>query len=140
MSTKRRFSKYRLLRKHYRFMQMLGEQTKVTSVVAGKRRRPFCTGCGKKIRNVKKLVYRDGRPYHKSCLEKVSKNETPERGNSDAGVGKAARGKQREEVHNVQTLATNKRNKRKMPENEGALHEHEQGLSVLGEERSREGE
>jgi len=37
----------------------------------GKKRRPFCTKCGKKIRNWSKVVYVDGKPYHKKCIGHV---------------------------------------------------------------------
>jgi len=39
------------------------------SNLPGSWKRPFCAKCGKKIRNIQKLVYRDGKPYHKKCLE-----------------------------------------------------------------------
>ena|GEM_PF-4410973 len=34
-------------------------------------KRPKCAKCGKKIRNIKKLKYVDGKPYHIACLEEA---------------------------------------------------------------------
>lgn len=32
--------------------------------------RPRCAKCGKKIRDLRKVVYFKGKPYHKKCLSK----------------------------------------------------------------------
>jgi len=62
--------RFRWMRK---YIKPKGIRTEIT--VAGKRvpiggwKRPYCTKCGKKIRDLRKLVYVDGKPYHKRCIE-----------------------------------------------------------------------
>ena len=45
-----------------------GEKPKAFPI-AGKMRRPICAKCGKKIRDLSKVVRKDGKAYHKKCLE-----------------------------------------------------------------------
>ena len=68
MATKRRFSWMR---------QFIRPEPASPVRIEGLRswKRPYCTKCGKKIRNIKKIVYDErGRPYHKKCYEDREKN------------------------------------------------------------------
>ena len=74
MATKRRFSWMR------QFMRPKGEVKVEISIggvklVPGSWKRPYCTKCGKKIRDIKKLVYDDGKPYHKRCYSDEGRSE-----------------------------------------------------------------
>jgi len=51
------------------FIKKVQKQPVIDVTPRGKRRRPYCTKCGKKIRNWTKVAYKDGKPYHKACLE-----------------------------------------------------------------------
>mgnify|MGYP000206230506 FL=1 len=63
--------------KRFRWMRKFRKPkgTKVQITFSGKPipiggwKRPCCNKCGKKIRDIRKLVYVDGKPYHKRCLD-----------------------------------------------------------------------
>ena len=53
-------------------MQSLRSPKVSTSAPRGIWKRPKCAKCGKKIRDIKKIVRVDGKPYHDRCVETVN--------------------------------------------------------------------
>ena len=63
--------RFRWIRK---YIKPKGPKTEITVAgktvsVAGGWKRPRCTKCGKKIRDIRKLTYIDGKPYHRRCVD-----------------------------------------------------------------------